>query len=151
MASTWRKARTWQAGQLRDPYPDPSLPGPETLHVPEDPSPSSSHSPACDNNGPIPTAQYPGVPGVLTLLLSPPSGCSDAQPEDRNPSTTSFEAPHLWVLHHLVPLISPGGTCLQVVLPSGAWAVHGTLCPAALRAYLNLCPCVYCPKPWPAS
>lgn len=108
MASTWRKARTWQAGQLRDPYPDPSLPGPETLHVPEDPSPSSSHSPACDNNGPIPTAQYPGVPGVLTLLLSPPSGCSDAQPEDRNPSTTSFDAPHLWVLHRLVPLISPG-------------------------------------------
>lgn len=126
MASTWRKARAWQAGQLRDPYLHPSLPGPEVLHVPEDPSPSSSHSPACDNCGPIPTAQYLGISGVPTFLLVPPSGYFNAQPEDRDPSTEFFEAPLLGdgVLHHLLPLISPGEP-----LSSGGPFFRGLGCP----------------------
>lgn len=110
------------------------------MHVPEDPSPFSSHSPACDNCGPIPAAQYPGVPGVLTLLLFPPSGCSDAQPEDRNPSTTSLRPTFVGAASSGAPHFTWGN------LSSGGPSFRGLGCSWHKPLLRSMSPCAPLPS-----
>lgn len=88
-----------------------------------------------------------------SLLLFPPSGCSDAQPEDRNPSTTSFEASHLWVLHLVwCPSFHPGEPVFRWSFLRGPGLSMMSPCAPLPSGPVSTCaPMFTVPKPWPAS